>query len=883
MQSHRHTWFDRFAEPYARLVVARPGTVLLLIVLLSAISVLGARKLTINSNQLDLISKDLPEVKAVERVIDMVGGVGHLILALRSEDEKQLKQVADDLAARITADKERVRELTYKVPVDFFQEKMVLFVETADLIEAKDRINKYVRDQIKRKSPFFVEIRKTEPVKLDLQDLVDKYSRIGKKSIADDYYISPDRKMMLMLIKPMWDANQLGKTKDLLDAINQTMADYSRDNPAGVKLVEDYDLMGKTGVIAYGYTGVYKTSVDDSYAIADSVDRVGLIAFSGIFLVTLIFFRRLWPSLIVITGTALGYLITMGFTYVSVGQLNMITIVLVGILAGFGVDYGIHFTYRTRIELGLGKPPEEALRAALINAGRPATVASIVTGGSFLVLMMSEFRGFSQFGLLAGVGTMVIGFVLFTFTPAVLALLARRWPSLPERIVGRMEPLAPGADGAELRIPRPRLMLAGSAVVVVALCAVAYPWRDVPVVVGQSASLEDRLTGGVRFNYNTRALMAEDENSVRLQDEVNVRFQISSDPTAVYTPTIEEARAVYDELTKHPEKYSTIDQVVSMFSFVPEPARAEANAKVLAEWKQELSDVDRTLFPDDLQDEIALFERILDAKPYGLDGLPERYQVMFRELPTAKPENKGYLTFIYPRVDLWDGKQMLEFSDQTGVITTASGQDVPLRRLADAVRAPRPHRALGRQVRPDRHDDLDPADALPRLPLDGARARLGAAARHRPGHDARSDGADRPPPELHEHHHPAHPARFRGQSRPVPAPQIPGGHLTRRRAEIRRRGGGVVDADGHRRLRVADARPAQRRQIHRVRRLPRSHDDADRVVHRARRGAAAPARPPHPGRRREPAGLTPGALGHCIGFPNVRIGSIPDTPRRRDA
>ncbi|MCK6572385.1 MMPL family transporter [Myxococcota bacterium] len=675
MQSHRHTWFDRFAEPYARLVVARPGTVLLLIVLLSAISVLGARKLTINSNQLDLISKDLPEVKAVERVIDMVGGVGHLILALRSEDEKQLKQVADDLAARITADKERVRELTYKVPVDFFQEKMVLFVETADLIEAKDRINKYVRDQIKRKSPFFVEIRKTEPVKLDLQDLVDKYSRIGKKSIADDYYISPDRKMMLLLIKPMWDANQLGKTKDLLDAINQMMADYSRDNPAGVKLVEDYDLMGKTGVMAYGYTGVYKTSVDDSYAIADSVDRVGLIAFSGIFLVTLIFFRRLWPSLIVITGTALGYLITMGFTYVSVGQLNMITIVLVGILAGFGVDYGIHFTYRTRIELGLGKPPEEALRAALINAGRPATVASIVTGGSFLVLMMSEFRGFSQFGLLAGVGTMIIGFVLFTFTPAVLALLARRWPSLPERIVGRMEPLAPGADGAELRIPRPRLMLAGSAVVVVALCAVAYPWRDVPVVVGQSASLEDRLTGGVRFNYNTRALMAEDENSVRLQDEVNVRFQISSDPTAVYTPTIEEARAVYDELTKHPEKYSTIDQVVSMFSFVPEPARAEANAKVLAEWKQELSDVDRTLFPDDLQDEIALFERILEAKPYGLDGLPERYQVMFRELPTAKPENKGYLTFIYPRVDLWDGKQMLEFSDQTGVITTASGQE----------------------------------------------------------------------------------------------------------------------------------------------------------------------------------------------------------------
>ena len=675
MQKNRHTWFDRLAEPYADFVVGRPGLVVALIIALAIVGGLGASRLTINSNQLDLISKDLPEVKAVQRVIDMVGGVGHLILALRSDDEKQLKAVADDLAGPLQADKERIRDLMYKVPVEFFQEKMVLFIKTEDLIEAKTRINKFVRDKVKRASPFFVEIRKTEPVKLELQDLIDKYNHIGKKSIADDYYISADRKMLLLLIKPMWDSNELAKTKELLAALDARLAEYSKTNPHGIKLVEDYDLMGTTGTIAYGYAGGYKTNVDDSYAIANSVDRVGIIAFLGIFIITLIFFRRLWPSLIVIVGTALGYLLTMGFTYVTVGQLNMITIVLVGILAGFGVDYGIHFTYRTRIEIGLGKTYKDALRSAIINAGRPATVASIVTGGSFLILMFSEFRGFSQFGLLAGCGTMIIGFTLFSFTPAVLALLGNRWPTLPERIVGRMEPLRPGADGSELRIPHPKLMLGVATVVILALCAVAIPWRDVPVVMGKSATLEERLTGGVRFNYNTRALMAEDEFSVKLQDEVNQRFQISSDPTALYTRTLEETKEVYDEMTQHPEKYSTVDQVVSMYSFVPDPALAAANAKVLAEWKEELSDVDQKLFPDDQQANIALFNKILEAKPYGLDSLPETYRLMFKELPTAKPENKGFLTFIYPRVDLWDGKQMLEFADQTGVVTTASGKE----------------------------------------------------------------------------------------------------------------------------------------------------------------------------------------------------------------
>ena len=43
----------------------------------------------------------------------------------------------------------------------------------------------------------------------------------------------------------------------------------------------------------------------------------------------------------------------------------------------------------------------------------------------------------------------------------------------------------------------------------------------------------------MRFNYNTRALMPVDQPSVKLQDEINRRFKISSDPIAVYTKDVE--------------------------------------------------------------------------------------------------------------------------------------------------------------------------------------------------------------------------------------------------------------------------------------------------------------------------------------------------------
>ena len=153
--------------------------------------------------------------------------------------------------------------------------------------------------------------------------------------------------------------------------------------------------MGDAKTVAYGYTGSYKTAVDDSYAIEESLKPVAIIAFVAILVITIAFFRKWAPTVIVVSGMVIGTVITMGFTYATVGELNMITSILGGILMGFGIDFGIHFIFRTRLELGAGKPYDLAIRDAIINAGRPALVSAVVTSGSFFVLMVSEFRGFS--------------------------------------------------------------------------------------------------------------------------------------------------------------------------------------------------------------------------------------------------------------------------------------------------------------------------------------------------------------------------------------------------------------------------------------------------------------------------------------------------------
>lgn len=637
----------------ATILVRRPGTVLLVLLVFAGLSLWGASTLRINTNQLDLISQNLPVVKDLKRVIDMVGGAGHLLIAFRGRDEKILKALVDDLAPMLSNDKKNVRSLEYRVSQEFVRKKAPLFVKTEDLQEIRRQAVTKIKDVVRRNNPFFFEIEPTKPYEMTLDPIIKKYTSVGKKNITDDYYIGLDKQMVLLVVKPRWKSTDLDKTGTYVQQLRQLFAGYRKH---GIRLTEDANPTPHVDPksIGYGFTGTYQTNYDDSYSIRNSLLPTSGFALMGILLTMLLFFgRRLGAIVLVVSGLLVGILLTFGFARLALGQLNMITSIIAGILMGTGIDFGIHFIYRLREELGRGKTLEDAVQITVEQSGTASLISATALGASFFALFFSEFRGFSDFGLLAGVGVFLIGTVIYIWSPAILLLLSRAWPNTAQMLVGTSSSQNDAQSSSPPTIP--------------------WVWQTI-VVVGGCVLVLTYFAGKVRFNYDSRALMVENQPSILLQTEIKNRYQISADPVAIYAKDLKDAKKLFDLLEPlDRKKYTQVDQVVSLYTLVPPMEQQLRNIKVLAAMKDDLKEIKRAAVPAQYHKQYDLLMEYLNIKPYTLQDLPPLYHSLFKSIDTARPENRGYLTFLYPRVALWDGKNLLEFADQVGELKAKDG------------------------------------------------------------------------------------------------------------------------------------------------------------------------------------------------------------------
>ncbi|NBB73302.1 MAG: MMPL family transporter, partial [Bacteroidetes bacterium] len=342
---------------------------------------------------------------------------------------------------------------------------------------------------------------------------------------------------------------------------------------------------------------------------------------------------------------------TFGITYLTLGVLNMMTSTLGLVLFGLGIDFGIHFYARYTEERGEGRSVEAAAERTFMTTGQAITGVGLTTAAAFFILMLADFRGFSEFGFIAGVGLLFAIVTMTLMLPALVVLFERAGLLRLAALPAAQQPPAedPSAGG---RFPAPRWVLAASLVAVGGALWAApqvqfeydfgelspryeeYAWR----------SAKARQVYSDRPTRNAAYILADSAEAVPNIVEA-LRAHMKAD---TLTPTIRAVESLQDRFPLDTAaQQAKLDQIAAIRTLLNDPfLRGETS--------------------EDLQ----RLRRAAGVRtPPSLDDVPD----FLKERFTTKTGEVGHLVIIYPSVGLSDGRLSMQFADDVGTVRTADG------------------------------------------------------------------------------------------------------------------------------------------------------------------------------------------------------------------
>jgi hypothetical protein len=208
---------------------------------------------------------------------------------------------------------------------------------------------------------------------------------------------------------------------------------------------------------------------------------------------------------------------------------------------------------RYRDELARGLAHQQAIALAIATTGISTAGGALSTAFSFLLLVLAEFRGFTQFGVVACIGILVAYLAAIVVLPALVVLFDRVWPWKV-----RAKPPAGSFTRGDPR-PVPRLALAVLA-----------------VTLGLAAFGATRLSH-IEFEYDLNKLGVPDtetpeQRTRRLQFRSAVGNIQSTDPAIALTTDLAQTRELHRQLQAlHEWKPSDVAAITGLPPLSPDP------------------------------------------------------------------------------------------------------------------------------------------------------------------------------------------------------------------------------------------------------------------------------------------------------------------------
>lgn len=600
------------------------------------------------ANLLPPSQKSVQDLKALKK---RARAFGTVFVVVEADDPSKREQAANTLRNRFAdIDASLLTNVTYddRVARQYFWQNRFLFIELDELRDAHAALEDKILQAKLDANPLFISLEDededgdkdsdgdqpdAEEVDARIDELRARLDEAEKKANAPAPFVSRDGRYQFLILQATFSTSNVSRGQALLAQIDAVLSDVETAVGGGIR---------------FGVAGTVATSVYEHESVIESMMLAALITIVLCALALFFYYRTLLPVMASLWSLTVGVLATFAFTKLAIGHLNLMSAFLTAIVVGNGINAGLILLARYFEEVRAGRIDNDGLARAIAGAARGTFAASLTAGVAYGSLIVTDFRGFRHFGVIAGVGMVLCWISAFTVLPACLAVLRRS---------GRIKPTPPPAVGRILArlMPRRVGIVIVACVLVTAFASVVTwdylvsdpflkDWRDL-----QSKSSDIRVAQQWKKVMKT----SFDKKYTR---GLTSRFAIGLDRREHVRPLVDKLRAIENE---RPKGQEVLVSLRSIDDYLPQ--EQDEKLRLLGEI--------RSMIDDDLNDVIEgdgkqAVDRIRPPDGLGamvLEDIPEALAWPFIE----KDGSIGRLILAIgsSRFNAWRVDDRVEFAD----------------------------------------------------------------------------------------------------------------------------------------------------------------------------------------------------------------------------
>jgi len=577
-----------------------------------------------------------------------MGDLSLLLVGVHAPDDPR---AAEAYAALLT---EKIRALpssvvalaTYNVRDirDFFESHKWLYLSEDDLGEIRDQIRNEIS---KRKNPLFVDLGDGDKPE-DLQARVTSRAHRFAQKFPDGLLASQDKTFVWVAALPPGGVFAEHSGEALVGEVNRIVA----ENPPEKVHAGMYVQLG----------GPVASALESRRAVERDILSVTITCMVIVAISIGLYFRRIRAIPLIGIPAILGTLVAFAVAELAFGYLNSSTAFLGSIILGNGINYAIVFMSRYDEERSRGHLADEAVSRAIGGTWRGTGVAALAASAAYASLMITSFRGFYQFGVMAASGAMACWVMTYTVLPALLGLIDRK-ASASGRGPISLGPLASFIG-----------RFAGPIFVVLSVLTVVG-------IAGTSHFLGDP------FEYDFRKLnvnLTPTASAKQFTQNVDDIFGRWPSPTVIIADDIADVGPIRDAIRHQDQVYTdkyrqghrVIGDIATVYDLLPgEPEVQQRKLALIAQIRKLTSDPALSVLNDDEKAKLARA-----TPPEGLQALAPTDLPRLARLPFTEADGTiGRVVLVYPvenNLSVWNGRDLLSLSEVLQHLHLSTGKTV---------------------------------------------------------------------------------------------------------------------------------------------------------------------------------------------------------------